>query len=110
SECQIRELGLRKPLSTSGRTCVVEIPGGDRELSFGRLRFQPPSGAIQGPDRVMIDKTHIEHNESGLSPEADVGAQMDLRRFVPQCMARPRDARQISESNERESCNNVSGL
>jgi hypothetical protein len=30
--------------------------------------------------------------------------------FVPKCMARPRGARRISESDERESCINVSGL
>jgi hypothetical protein len=29
---------------------------------------------------------------------------------VPQCMARPRGTRRISESDERESCINVAGL
>ena len=33
-----------------------------------------------------------------------------LHQMVPKCMARPRGARRISESDERESCINVSGL
>jgi hypothetical protein len=37
-------------------------------------------------------------------------AELALVRVVPICMARPCVARRISESDERESCNNVSGL
>src|SRR3954469_21534665 len=32
---------------------------------------------------VKLDKTHIEHNESALSPIADVGADIDFCRFGP---------------------------
>jgi hypothetical protein len=41
---------------------------------------------------------------------ADIDRRGGHVRFVPKCMARPRGARRISESDERESCINVSGL
>jgi hypothetical protein len=47
---------------------------------------------------------------SALPPKADKEQTCWLVRFVPKCMARPRGARRISESDDRESCINVSGL
>src|SRR5215813_15223304 len=36
------------------------------------------------PRWVRLGKARGEHNESGLPPKADIRADMDLRRFVPQ--------------------------
>ena len=47
---------------------------------------------------------------SGSPPKAAVQRTWVDGANVPKCMARPRGARRISESDERESCINVSGL
>jgi len=41
------------------------------------------SRGVGCPDRVRIDKTQSEHNESVCSSKADTRADMDMCRFVP---------------------------
>src|SRR6516162_5304713 len=75
---------------------------------------QPESRKPLAPHGRTI---HVGQNENSpilglcqlLPPAPDIGLPM-LRRLVPGCMARPRVARRLSKSDERESCINVSGL
>src|ERR1700741_3453070 len=54
--------------------------------------------------------TRSEYFTSDMPSITDITRTCGNVRVVPQCMARPCGARRTSKINERESCNNVSGL